>query len=110
MAKWLNQIISDLIILTVVAQIATTFIMKSKHRKTIQAIFLRPSRSNIKFADIESLLISLGGGVKEGAGSRMSVSISGKTAFFHRPHPGKEAKKYQVENTREFLQKIGVEP
>ena len=84
--------------------------MKTKHRKILVAIFATPTRANIKFADIESLLVSLGGLVKEGAGSRMSVNISGKTIFFHRPHPGKEAKKYQVENAREFLQRIGVEP
>ena len=46
----------------------------------------------------------------QGAGSRISVTVSGKTAHFHRPHPGKEAKKYQVENAREFLQQLGVIP
>jgi hypothetical protein len=40
----------------------------------------------------------------------MSVTILAKTVFFHRPHPGKEAKKYQVENARDFLQTIGLEP
>ena len=76
----------------------------------MRAVFAMPTRSSIKFADIESLLVSLGGEIKEGAGSRMSVTVSGKTVFFHRPHPGKEARKYQMENAREFLQKIGVEP
>ena len=84
--------------------------MNTKHRKILRAVFATPTKANIKFADIESFLVSLGGTVTEGAGSRMSVTISGKTAFFHRPHPGKEAKKYQVENARELLHKIGVEP
>ncbi len=84
--------------------------MKTKHQKILDAVFATPTRANIKFADIESLLVSLGSIVKEGAGSRMSVNVLGKTIFFHRPHPGKEAKKYQVENAREFLQRIGVEP
>jgi hypothetical protein len=84
--------------------------MKAKHRKTVSAIFARPTKINIRFADIESLLVSLGGKVSEGAGSRMSVTVSGKTAHFHRPHPGKEAKKYQVEDAREFLQRLGVTP
>ena len=84
--------------------------MKSKHRKILRAVFVMPTRANIKFTDIESLLVSLGGKVKEGAGLRMSVTVSGKTVFFHSPHPGKEARKYQVENAREFLQTIGVEP
>ncbi len=84
--------------------------MKAKHRKTLTAIFTKPTRANVRFADIESLLVSLGGEVSEGAGSRMSVSVSGKTVYFHRPHAGKEAKKYQVEDAREFLQLIGVTP
>ena len=93
-----------------VAKSDTVSNMKAKHRKTLRATFAAPTRANIKFADIESLLVSLGGEVTEGAGSRMSVTVSGKTVYFHRPHPGKEARKYQVENAREFLQKIGVEP
>ncbi len=92
-----------------VAKCDTIFIMKTKHRKILRAVFAMPTRANIKFTDIESLLVSLGGEVKEGAGSRMSVTVSGKTVFFHRPHPGNEARKYQVENAREFLQTIGVE-
>ena len=96
--------------LIVVAKCDTLLIMKAKHRKILRAVFAVPTRANIKFTDIESLLVSLGGTVKEGAGSRMSVTVSGKTVFFHCPHPGKEAKKYQMENAREFLQIIGVEP
>ncbi len=93
-----------------VAKCDTIFIMKAKHRKILRVVFAMPTRANIKFTGIESLLVSFGGKVKEGAGSRMSVTVSGKTVFFHRPHPGKEARKYQVENAREFLQTIGVEP
>lgn len=84
--------------------------MKAKHQKTLLAIFAKPTKANIRFVDIESLLVSLDGKVNEGTGSRMSVTVSGKTAHFHRPHPGKEAKKYQVENAREFLQRLGVKP
>ena len=30
--------------------------------------------------------------------------------FFHRPHPAKEAKRYQVRAARAFLIRIGVKP
>ena len=30
--------------------------------------------------------------------------------FFHRPHPGKEALRYRVQQAREFLNHIGVKP
>lgn len=31
-------------------------------------------------------------------------------ATFHRPHPAKEAKRYQVRDARAFLIRIGVQP
>ena len=31
-------------------------------------------------------------------------------ADFHRPHPNKEAKPYQVRAVREFLQQLEIEP
>lgn len=84
--------------------------MNAKHRKTLTAIFSKPTRANVKFSDIESLFISLGGEIIEGKGSRLSVEINQEFVHFHRPHPGKEAKKYQVENAREFLKRIEVKP
>jgi hypothetical protein len=36
--------------------------------------------------------------------------LNGKRADFHRPHPGKEAKRYQVRALREFWEMAGVEP
>jgi hypothetical protein len=43
--------------------------MNKKHRKTLAAIFTTPTKANIRFANIESLLVSLGGRITEGAGS-----------------------------------------
>ena len=31
-------------------------------------------------------------------------------ASFHRPHPAKEAKRYQLRDARDFLVRIGVTP
>ena len=84
--------------------------MKTKHLKTLKAIFSKPTRVNIVFSDIEALFTALGGHVIEGAGSRITVELSDERVHFHRPHPGKEAKKYQVENAREFLERQGTKP
>lgn len=85
--------------------------MKGKHRKTLGAIFARPTQSNITFADVESLIVALGGEVREGAGSRVAFELrDGARLYLHRPHPGKEAKKYQVEAVREWLESKGVTP
>lgn len=82
--------------------------MKSKHRRTIEAIFSHPTRSGILFADIESLLMALNGEVREGEGSRVVFELNGKRKYMHRPHPGKEAKKYKVEDIREWFKELGV--
>ena len=84
--------------------------MKSRQRKILQAIFAKPTRANIKFTDIESLVKALGGEVREGTGSRVVLEISGTKEYAHRPHPGKEAKKYMVEKIREWLIDLEVTP
>lgn len=82
--------------------------MKSRHRKILQAIFRQPTSGTIAFADIEALIVSLGGEVSEREGSRVKITLIGEQWRCHRPHPGKEAKKYQVEEARELLERVGV--
>jgi hypothetical protein len=48
--------------------------------------------------------------VIEGKGSRVRFAKDLIVASFHRPHPAKEAKRYQVRDAREFLIKLGVTP
>jgi hypothetical protein len=86
--------------------------VNSKHRKTLAAIFAEPTASNLAFAAIEHLFSAVGCETIEGDGSRVRFihKRSGLVATFHRPHPGKEAKRYQIRDAREFLSKIGVEP
>ena len=85
--------------------------MSGKHRKTFFALFSDPVPGSIKFADIESLLVSLGAAASEGSGSRVRFDLpSGEQWHTHRPHPTKEAKRYQVRDIRELLTRIGVTP
>jgi hypothetical protein len=84
--------------------------MKSKHRRTLEAIYAHPTRSGIVFADVEALVLALDGEVREGAGSRVVFELQGNRKYLHRPHPGKEARKYQIEEVREWLQKMEVRP
>ncbi len=82
--------------------------LSRKHRQTLADIFSVPTEANIRFADIEKLVVALGGEIIEGRGSRVSFKLSGRKIFLHRPHPGKEAMKYQVEGVREFIVSVGV--
>ena len=84
--------------------------MNTKHRKTLRAVFTKPTSPSIVFSDIEALLVTLGGQVHEREGSRVKISIKGEQWRCHRPHPGKEAKRYQVEEIRELLERIGEQP
>jgi hypothetical protein len=84
--------------------------VNAKQRKTLVAIFTRPTPATIPFADIESLVKALGGSVSEREGSRVKIELQGEQWRCHRPHPGKEAKRYQVEEARELLERAGVQP
>ncbi|WP_207885791.1 type II toxin-antitoxin system HicA family toxin [Pseudomonas sp. 30_B] len=83
--------------------------MQNRHRKTLAMIFRTPTSAGIVFADIEALILHLGGIVEEREGSRVKLVLHGQTWRCHRPHPGKEAKRYQVEEARDFLRRAGVE-
>jgi hypothetical protein len=84
--------------------------MNAKHRKTLVAIFSRPTSASIVFADIEALITALGGSISEREGSRVKIELKGEQWRCHRPHPGKEAKRYQVEEARDLLERVGVVP
>ena len=84
--------------------------MNSKQAKTLKAIFADPAPAAIEWRAIESLFVAVGCRTFEANGSRVRFECRGVIAMFHRPHPAKEAKRYQVRDAREFLHKIGVTP
>lgn len=84
--------------------------MKNKHKKTLEQIFSRPVRGNIKWADIESLFKGLGATIKEREGSRIGVILFGEIQVFHRPHPSPDTDKGAVSSIRKWLERNGVTP
>ena len=84
--------------------------LRKKHQSTLSAIHAEPTRANIHWNDIETLLIALGAECSEGKGSRLRVAINDVKAVFHRPHPEKEASKSMVCSVRRFLEAAGIEP
>ena len=84
--------------------------MNSKQTKTLSAVFADPVSGTIEWAAIENLLVAVGCHIVEGAGSRVRFARGIEAEFFHRPHPAKEAKRYQVRAARAFLIRLGVEP
>ena len=82
--------------------------MNKQNRSTLAAIFEDPVRSDILWANIESLLYALGAEISEGRGSRVRVALKGVRAVFHRPHPQKVTDKGSVKSMRRFLIAAGV--
>jgi hypothetical protein len=84
--------------------------MNSKQLRMLEAVFTDPVSGTLICADIEALLIAAGARVIEGRGSRVRFVFESELESFHRPHPAKEAKRYQMRAARDFLKRIGVAP
>jgi hypothetical protein len=84
--------------------------MNGKQRKTLLAVFRDPVSGSLEWAAVESLLVSVGCSVVEGNGSRVRFEKNGEVEIFHRPHPAKEAKRYQIRAARDYLLRLGVKP
>ena len=82
--------------------------LNTRQRKTLEAVFERPERSDIAWRDIEALLFALGAELSEGNGSRVRVALNDVRSVFHRPHPERTIGKPMVRSVRRFLEAAGV--
>jgi hypothetical protein len=87
-----------------------TLVLSTKHRKTLEQIFERPVRPDIRWSDIESLFKALGGSIEEKKGSIVVVRLGGRPKVFHRPHPRPETDKGAVKSVRIMLESLGITP
>jgi hypothetical protein len=84
--------------------------MNKRHRETLDKIFQAPVPTSLEWRDVEALFLALDARTVEGRGSRVRFELNGVVATFHRPHPKKEAKPYQVRDARRFLEEAGIKP
>lgn len=84
--------------------------VSSKSQKVLKKIFRSPSPSDLRWSDIETLIVALGGTIEEAAGSRVRIRLNDRRAVFHRPHPKPETDKGAVVAMRRFLISAGAEP
>ncbi|WP_449434601.1 type II toxin-antitoxin system HicA family toxin [Pseudomonas putida] len=84
--------------------------MNTHQRTTLVAIFNKPVPKTLEWVRLESLLLSIGAKAIEGRGSRVRFELNGRVATFHRPHPDRHAKPYQLRDARQFLEQAGVIP
>ncbi len=86
------------------------FPLNSNQQDTLRQVYANPVPVNLEWRKVESLLLAIGSQLVEGRGSRVRFEKDGKVATFHRPHPAKEAKPYQVRDARAYLELLGVAP
>jgi hypothetical protein len=71
---------------------------------------VQPTNSILAACALIANLVAIGCNVIEGIGSRVHFEKDWVIAAFHRPHPAKEAKPYQVRDAGHFLDILGVRP
>ncbi|MCX5901326.1 MAG: hexulose-6-phosphate synthase [Proteobacteria bacterium] len=88
--------------------------MNNKQKQTLDKIFERPTRADVRWPEIESFFKALGiNHVKlkgKTRGSRACFEKDGCRAVFHKPHPGTIVCKGCVEAVRDYLQCLGIRP
>jgi HicA toxin of bacterial toxin-antitoxin, len=84
--------------------------LNSKQQKTLEAIFSKPTKASIVWADIEKLFSALGANIISRGGSVVTIKFADSVSTFHHPHPQKDAKKWVVEKVRTLLIEAGVKP
>lgn len=84
--------------------------MNAAQRQTLEAIYEKPTRADVRWSKVEGLIRALGGKVTEGRGSRARFQVGERLATFHRPHPKRVTGKATLEDIRRFLESAGVKP
>ncbi len=83
--------------------------MNTKQRRTLEAVFAQPTRHDVAWADVDSLLRALGAEITQGRGSRVRVVLGGRRAVLHQPHPQRTCLPGMVRAVRDFLSEAGVD-
>ncbi len=81
--------------------------MRSRHRRTLEKVFRRPTASDLAWREVVGLIEALGGEVRSGSGSVRAFSLRGRDLIVHEPHPRGVLPKGFVERVRRFLEEAG---
>ncbi len=84
--------------------------MRTKHRRTLNSVFRKPTPAGIRWSDIVSMLEAAGVEVSERAGSRVMLKKGRERMLVHRPHPETETGRATVRDIAAFLGAAGIEP
>lgn len=82
--------------------------LNNHHRQTLEALFAHPTRHNLQWHDVGSLLSAIGD-VDEKHDGRVAVTIADTTMTLSRPK-SKDVGSEEVLEIRQFLKGVGFEP
>lgn len=82
--------------------------MNSKQQKILVSLFDDPVKKNIKWTDVEKLIVSVDGQIRLGEGSRIHIVLGEQSLNIQTPHPQKELKPYQVRATCKLFIDQGI--
>jgi hypothetical protein len=80
--------------------------MRRRHRVILERILARPTPSDIRWEEIESLMGALGVSMYERSGSRVHLVKGAESIVIHRPHPRPEVRRDTVRDIAEFIERI----
>ena len=84
--------------------------MRTKHRRTLESMFKRPTPTGIRWVDISALLKAADVEVSQRSGSRVLLKKGTERMVVHRSHPGPETGRAAVRDNAAFLEAVGVKP
>ena len=84
--------------------------MTSRQRRTLAAIFERPTRKDLRFRSVEALMAALGAKQRERAGSRVAFILRRRVLILPRPHQPKVMRPGAVADLRDFLTSLEITP
>lgn len=87
-----------------------TMTLTRRHQRILDLVFEEPTRSDVTWSEIETLLKALGADISEGRGSRVRVALCDVRAVFHRPHPRHDTGRAALRSVRRLLTEAGFTP
>lgn len=85
-------------------------LMRTKHRRTLEQAFRRPTPAGIRWLDIVAMLQAIDVEISQRSGSRVLLKKGATRIVVHRPHPEPGTGKATVRDIAAFIEAIGEKP
>ena len=80
--------------------------MRRRQLRILQRMRGVPTPTNIRWAEVVSLLSAMGVDIVERAGSRVQLAKGSQSMVVHRPHPGPEVTRHTIRDIVRFVECI----